>query len=106
MNGDFLAGMEKVRVKFLSELSVRKQSLNDAYSALMAEGADDRVIQDISWIAHKVSGSAATLGFKELGRQASRTERLILQSAGDPTLDDGALRVEVVELLRLMDDPS
>lgn len=106
MNGSFLAGMEKVRAKFLTELSERRRSLKDAFSRLIAEDADDCAIEDISWIAHKVSGSAATLGFKDLGGQAARTERLILEATGDQSIDNGALRAEVAELIRLMDDPS
>jgi chemotaxis protein histidine kinase CheA len=105
MNGDFLAGMEKVRGRFLTELSGRKQSLDDAFSRLIAEDADDGAIDDISWIAHKVSGSAATLGFKELGGQAARTERMILQSTKDHAIHDSTLKAEVAELIRLMDDP-
>ncbi|SFT01388.1 Hpt domain-containing protein [Sulfitobacter marinus] len=105
MNANFLAGLEKLREKFLAELSQRNASLKDAFSRLTAEDADENAIEDISWIAHKVSGSAATLGFKELGEQAARTERLILGTAGSHSADDAALRAEVTALIRLMDDP-
>ena len=101
MNTELSAGLAKVRARFLIELEKRRAVLNYAYGRLDNDAARAEAIEEICSIAHKIAGTAGTLGFGDLGAQAATTEDAIRQHLDGQAVDDATIRAEIIQLIDL-----
>lgn len=76
-----LPGLERIRAHFLERLATSYQELStcviDALNTANPDSAG-RSLTKASTILHKISGSAGSLGFEELGDAARRCEASVL----------------------------
>ena len=75
------AGLSRVRVRFLEMLSGRLQRLDELHAAIRAGENLMASLTEAGEIAHKLAGTAGTLGFKSLGDIAIEVDVLSQESA-------------------------
>jgi len=84
--------LEAIRVKFIDLLEDRLDELENLRDQIDIETQRQSVLRKIQFIAHKIAGTAGTLGYSEIGQLASRTEDTIIQhlsaKASCPELED------------------
>jgi HPt (histidine-containing phosphotransfer) domain-containing protein len=90
---DILQGqLEAIRSKFISLLDDRLDELECLREQIEHEDQRQNALYNIQFIAHKIYGSAATLGLTEIGQLASETEEMIIHYLIEidpiPTLED------------------
>lgn len=105
MNRDLSIGLERVRVRFLGELIERTRLIDKAYSRMNSEGLAGNAIEEICAVAHKIAGTAGTLGFEQLGMQAAKTEDMIRKRSDGQAVEDATLRAEIIKLIYLANHP-
>jgi len=95
MDATLSEGLARVRKRFIEELGPRRDSL----ALLRDEGEKTKWAQEhvtsIGRIAHKIAGTAATVGFAKLGTLAAELDDL---TARDITESD-TLSIEIVRRL-------
>lgn len=78
--------LQAIRVRFLTLLDDRLDML-EYYRANVGRTDDDQApLIGIRDIAHKISGTAGTLGFQALGTDAARVENAIIDELKQPGL--------------------
>lgn len=81
-------GLRRVRARFVDELKNRHSRLTNLRADLDPDLSNDEVCKaamtEIGQIAHKIAGTAATLGFPELGAQASAIDDVVIKRASLP----------------------
>jgi HPt (histidine-containing phosphotransfer) domain-containing protein len=81
----------------------RLDLLSTAWVRLDASRQIAEALTDIRSVAHKIAGTAASLGHRDLGDLAAEVERLCLEGAGRDDLQK-ALRPLISALAELTDD--
>ena len=84
-NDAFSAGLLKVRSRFLEQLPEQTAMIRELWAQVQT--APDRpspILLDIGRIAHRIAGTAATLGFPDLGRIAATLEDTVNDAHGRP----------------------
>jgi HPt (histidine-containing phosphotransfer) domain-containing protein len=77
---DILQGqLETIRAKFISLLDDRLDELECLREQIDHEDKRQNALYHIQFIAHKIYGSAATLGLTDVGQSAAKTEETIIQ---------------------------
>lgn len=78
--------LQAIRTRFLTLLDDRLDML-EYYRANVGRTDDDQAaLIGIRDIAHKISGTAGTLGFAELGKEAANVENAIIGELTGPAL--------------------
>ncbi|MEH6359728.1 MAG: Hpt domain-containing protein [Amylibacter sp.] len=90
---DILQGqLETIRAKFIALLDDRLDELEYLRELIEQDGQRQKALQQTQFIAHKIYGSAGTLGLTEIGQLAAKTEETIIQylsgKSNSPTLQD------------------
>lgn len=84
--------LKVLRAKFIDLLEDRIDALEVLRGKIDLEGERLEALHQTQFIAHKISGTAGTLGFAEFGRLAAETENTIIQHLSaknsHPTLED------------------
>lgn len=76
------SGLAKIRIRFLDELKPRLEELTILRAqAEHADSAETSMTQ-IGFIAHKLAGTAATLGFPDLGQAAAELDDVVTFELG------------------------
>lgn len=78
---DPLAGAKALFCRLAAE---RLDALEDARMRYVEGNAPQAALGDIGGIAHKLAGTAATLGYPEIGHLAAEVERLVALNATGP----------------------
>ena len=92
-----------VRLRFLNELVPRSLELRRLQEQISENVNCTGSTIDVGILAHKLAGTAATLGFRELGEAAADLDELIAQHPGSETIRCDLLK-KIDKLLRLMQD--
>ena len=71
--------LKVVRKRFLNLLDDRVDELEILRDHIDQQERRQEVLQKTQFIAHKISGTAGTLGFVEIGKLAAQTEETIIQ---------------------------
>ena len=92
-NQDILQGqLDTIRVKFIALLDDRLDELEYLRELIDRDEQRQKALQQTQFIAHKIYGSAGTLGMTEIGQLAAKTEETIIQylsgKGNGPTLQD------------------
>ncbi|MCZ8078188.1 MAG: Hpt domain-containing protein [Fuscovulum sp.] len=95
-----LAGAERL---FRTMAVERLDTLSSAWVRLDSGQNIREALDDIRMVAHKIAGTAASLGHGNLGNQAAEVERLSIEGAGRTALLK-ALRPLIAGLAELLDD--
>ena len=82
--------MVKLREKFLTRLTATRGDLQELLAARDAEG--------IRSISHRLKGSAASYGFKELGETAAAVESSLKSESGESLADCAQPLVDAVDV--------
>ncbi|WP_417690081.1 Hpt domain-containing protein [Roseibium sp.] len=106
MNTALSLGLEKIKKQFLVILEQNLVQMSEAVDQLHDPLPHAPSLKTICDIAHKIAGTAGTLGFTELGAQAAVTEDLIRQYGIDTPIIDPILRDELEKLLYLAAHPN
>jgi len=81
----FSAGLQKVRSRFLEQLPEQAAMIRDIWAQVQtAPDKPSPILPDIGRIAHRIAGTAATLGFPELGRLAATLEDAVTEAHDRP----------------------
>ncbi len=88
---------------FRTMASERLDTLSTAWVRLDSGQNIREAMDDIRNVAHKIAGTAASLGHSGLGHQAAEVERLSIEGAGRNDLLR-ALRPLIAGLAELLDD--
>lgn len=88
---------------FRTMAAERLDTLSSAWVRLDSGQNIREAVDDIRNIAHKIAGTAASLGHRDLGLQAAEVERLSIEGAGKSDLMR-ALRPLIAGLADLLDD--
>lgn len=87
-----------VRTRYIDLLEERMDSLEVLRDQISQQDKIDEALHQTRFIAHKISGTAATLGFTEIGQLAANTENTIIHYQSDkrdkPTLDEAMLVID------------
>ncbi len=91
--GDLLQDrLRAVRIRFIEILDERRSDLEHLRAQIELQADSTNALRETQFIAHKISGTASTLGFPEFGQLASNTEETIIKhlSGADriPTIDE------------------
>lgn len=98
----FSAGLQKVRSRFLEQLPEQAAMIRDIWAQVQtAPDKPSPILPDIGRIAHRIAGTAATLGFPELGRLAATLEDAV-NEAHDRPGGIAALTAPVTAMLQEM----
>lgn len=73
-------GLTRVRSRFIEELEPRRNELVLLRDAITDAPLVEEKVASIARIAHKISGTAATLGFANLGSVAAELDEFIDQN--------------------------
>lgn len=84
MNSDIPAWQRALLPQFLDLTASRQIEIAIERGTLEAGGDPAACSLEISKIAHKISGTAGTLGFSDLGQKAQRTEAICSKIAALP----------------------
>jgi HPt (histidine-containing phosphotransfer) domain-containing protein len=87
--------LARAEALFLSLAESRLALLEAARARLLAGQAPHDALTEIGGLAHKIAGTAATLGYADMGRTAAEVERLVALGATAPEV--------LPELERLLD---
>ena len=90
---EFQRHVERMRPRFVAMLSKRLDRI-EANIGRLDEADRDVALEEIRFDIHKTAGAAAAFGFRELGKEAARTSRIIM--SGIPT-PDGQVSPDLVE---------
>lgn len=71
--------LKVVRERFLTLLDDRLDELEILRGHIDQQERRQEVLQRTQFIVHKISGTAGTLGFVEIGKLAAKTEETIIQ---------------------------
>jgi len=99
------AGLARIQQSFLSEAEARCARLRVLRQQLSEMTQDQAALKEIGQITHKIAGTAATLGYPELGVQASEIDDAIDQrdpATGAPSPDLLAKIDSVISALALL----
>lgn len=88
---------------FRTMAAERLDTLSSAWVRLDSGQNIREALDDIRVVAHKIAGTAASLGHGSLGNQAAEVERLSIEGAGRTALMK-ALRPLIAGLAELLDD--
>lgn len=72
-------GLARIRARFVDELRVRHARLVELRSHVGGPDQSHSALMEIGQINHKIAGTAATLGFPELGVRAGAIDSAIDQ---------------------------
>jgi len=99
----YFDAIEALRPRFRAAMNEHLDNLEDALDALL-DGSDIRSgLQRAIFIAHRVSGTAATFGWPALGEIARETEEALAANLALPDFGDGYLsRIE--DLVEALDE--
>lgn len=81
--------IERLARRFRAELPDRLSELEDSYERLSGNREDEKALQDLRYLAHRLAGSGATFGLHHLSTLARSLEDLIVEegSEGSPPSD-------------------
>lgn len=88
--------LAKVRARFVTMLNDRADTLKQVHSAMAGDDLSSKDRDALRFISHKLSGTAATLGFDALGDLARTVERMVSDTSDAVETED--LRDAVWEL--------
>lgn len=102
MSDDTLTmGLARVRARFVTELRERFRRIGQLRHQLEGHVGNHEALREIGEISHKLAGTAATLGFPELGKSATLVDDLILSNPG-VVIADGELLEHIDKLHAIM----
>lgn len=95
------AGMAKLKLEFIETTRMRVASLDGLMDELYEPDADvGKVVDAICQHAHKLHGQAGAFGFPEIGAQAARLEKEIIDARDSaPPLNTETVEAQLVNLL-------
>ncbi|MCF3595921.1 Hpt domain-containing protein [Rhodobacteraceae bacterium LMO-12] len=73
-------GLSRVRARFVDELKNRYSRLLQLRSQLSNDATSTDALIEIGQISHKIAGTAATLGFPQLGAEAAEIDDFITRN--------------------------
>lgn len=84
--------LKVVRERFITLLEERRNELEVLRDQIDQQDNNVEALQQTQFIAHKIAGTAGTLGFPIFGQLAAKTENTIIQHLSgkglSPTFDD------------------
>jgi len=69
--------LAEIRVRFVSLLCTRGETIQNAIGLIETERCARSALKDVQNELHKITGTAATLGFRDLGERARHFEERI-----------------------------
>ena len=92
------AGLGRIRLRFLSVLDERLDTMEAHYDALAKHEQRDDALAVIQTEAHKIAGTARTVGYEELGSLALDLDQSISAYARSTTRDDALISSLVAKI--------
>ncbi len=102
-NGEMSVGLARVRARFVDEMTSRLDHLIKLRSQMDDALSFDEASVEIGQIGHKIAGTAATLGFPELGAEAAKADDIVMSysKSGEPSQNDVRESVDrLVEIVK------
>ncbi|RKF14189.1 hypothetical protein D6850_13595 [Roseovarius spongiae] len=84
-------GLVRVRARFLDELHGRFDRIDELRLQFGNDRCDHAALREIGEIAHKIAGTAATLGFPKLGESATVIDDLVHENGEEAATNDPRL---------------
>lgn len=78
--------LARAEALFLTLAESRLAALESARARVLSGQSPQDALTEIGGIAHKIAGTAATLGYAALGRNAAEVERMIALGATAPEI--------------------
>ncbi|MGR3271614.1 Hpt domain-containing protein [Thalassococcus profundi] len=101
MNQEFYSSFEKIKLRFIGLLKEQTDQISKASVSIRQTPPNHSDLIVIRDIAHRIAGTAGTLGFHTLGQQAGKTEDLIRRrDALGSKIDDDVMKA-VAHLLEV-----
>lgn len=100
--GEMSDGLARVRARFVEELQERFRRVQELRLHLEQHPSSTEPLTGIGQIAHKIAGTAATLGFPELGSISAQVDDAVAARAGTPDEPDAALTARIDHMLAVM----
>ncbi|MCZ4353549.1 Hpt domain-containing protein [Roseovarius aestuarii] len=97
---DISDGLTRVRARFAEESQIRQDRLLILVSQLQDASAAPAALVEIGEINHKIAGTAATLGYPDLGAGAAEVDEMIHQS----TLVNPELLIKIDNVISKLED--
>ncbi|WP_085847242.1 Hpt domain-containing protein [Pacificibacter marinus] len=95
--------IEGMREKFIADICVKLHEIETLQSELTKVAGRGDALRALSFIAHRLSGVAATVGFRDLGDCASAVEAEIMAQDKSPS-DLSLLSARIDDLLDHIED--
>ncbi|WP_050523583.1 Hpt domain-containing protein [Pseudorhodobacter wandonensis] len=96
----FQAGLMRIRQRFLQSLDTHSDGISRLSKALGKPDTDQETCAEIRTIAHRLHGTAKTVGFDEIGTKAANLEICVSQALSATAVPD------VNKVRRLLEDLS
>lgn len=94
------SGLERIRQRFLQGLDARAEQIFELLDRLGNSETDRETCVEIHAIAHKLHGTAKTVGFPKIGTMSAALEHLINDTLAKPgTPDTIMVHAQLDELL-------
>lgn len=74
MDDGISSGLSRIRARFIAGMHEQSTRLETLKLRLHDAPDDDDALREVGQIAHKIAGTAATLGFQDLGALASQID--------------------------------
>lgn len=97
------SGLARVRARFVDELQGRRARIGMLRADLDHAAQPMGALTGIRQIAHKIAGTAATLGFPDLGALAAEIDDTVLRLSVDGCPPSQALVARIDRMLAMMD---
>lgn len=97
-------GLARVRARFVEELDTRLARMTRLRTQLDNTDSFDAALNEIGQISHKIAGTAATLGFRDLGSEAADIDDLVMKHSQQDITPKADMRARIDLLLTKMRD--
>lgn len=103
MTAPFQDKLTEIRSRFVAALDARGQIVYEAIISIETEENQGAALEAAQMELHKIAGTAAPLGFKELGVFAADFESRISAQLSCSELDLIALKTDLLELMETIE---
>jgi chemotaxis protein histidine kinase CheA len=94
-------GLARIRARFVDELTTRFDDMAQLRPQLNDPSTAEPALIEIGKICHKIAGTAATLGFPTLGKEAAAIDDHVVKHAGG--MAEGDVRVTVDQMFQTIE---
>lgn len=97
-------GLRRIRARFIGELNAKHLLLLELQELSVGHTRPHEALMEIGQISHKIAGTALTLGFPSLGRDAATVDAAIDQKAKSSVKPSATLLEQIDRMIDEIED--